>query len=130
MDARNDGHATDSLSQMACSSGTIQSLVVSHITVDDHVTAVVPVTEEECNETSLEDWELFYEETSQLEYDEEELLCSTFASTPNDNCDDDVLNIDVTLNPSQNFIQNEQLLIEGIIFLCTFTTTVKRKKNY
>lgn len=71
----------------------------------------------EDEETNLEDWELFSNETNQLEYDEEELFYSTLSSSPNNynavSEENVVLNTDTGLNSNQALIRDEQLLIEG-----------------
>ena len=65
----------------------------------------------EDEETILEDWETFSNETSQLEYDE--LFYSVSSNSPNDYKEDNELISFADTNPSQSYIHDEQLLLEG-----------------
>lgn len=74
-------------------------------------------TEEEIRPNE-NNWELFLDETTQLEYDDE-LFISSYTSSPNyersPNEDIELTTASFSVYPSvENFTQNEQLLIEGL----------------
>lgn len=85
----------------------------------------------EHNDTDDKSWEFFYEEASQLEYDEDELFfTSSIASTPNGTVclvNADGGNVSSISLPTENSVGDEQLLIEGrndIGILCIFVRHV------
>lgn len=75
-------------------------------------------TDEEEIRPNENNWELFLDETTQLEYDDE-LFISSYTSSPSfERSPDEDIELTIasfSVNPSvENFTQNEQLLIEGL----------------
>lgn len=65
----------------------------------------------EDEETILEDWEIFSNETSQLEYDE--LFHSVSSNSPDEHNKYNELITYTDINSSQSYIHDQQLLFEG-----------------